>query len=102
MKKTIIRIIIAIVVIAVVVLGLVWYFVWNDSAYIGRDAAAAAALADAGFTQQEVQRLDTDFEHDDGFVFYSVNFINGTMEYDYTIDPNTGEVLHVEKEPVFD
>ena len=44
MKKTIIWIIVAIVLVAAIALGLVWYFVWNDSAYIGRDAAAEAAL----------------------------------------------------------
>ncbi len=102
MKKTIIWIIVAVVLVAAVALGLVWYFVWNDSAYIGRDAAGAAALADAGFTQQEVSRLDVDFERDDGFVFYDVKFINGTTEYEYTIDASTGDVLHVEQEPVFD
>ena len=102
MKKTIIWIIIALVLVAAVALGLVWYCVWNDSAYIGRDAASAAALADAGFTQQEVSRLDADFERDDGFVFYEVKFINGTTEYDYVIDASTGAVLHSETEPVFD
>ena len=57
MKKTIIWIIVAIVLVAAIALGLVWYFVWNDSAYIGRDAAAEAALADAGFTRQEVEQV---------------------------------------------
>lgn len=102
MKKTIIWIIVAVVLVAAVALGLVWYFVWNDSAYIGRDAAAAAALADAGLTQEEVTRLDVDFERDDGFVFYDVKFISGTTEYEYTIDASTGAVLHSETEPVFD
>ena len=46
-KKTIIIIVAAVVLIAAIALGLVWYFVWNDSAYIGKDAAAAAALADS-------------------------------------------------------
>ena len=102
MKKTIIIIIVALVLIAAVALGLVWYFVWNDSAYIGRDAAKAAALADAGFSAQEVQRLKADFERDDGFVFYEVKFISGTTEYEYTIDASTDAVLHSETEPVFD
>ena len=97
MKKTIIIIIVALVLIAAVALGLVWYFVWNDSAYIGRDAAKAAALADAGFSAQEVQRLKADFERDDGFVFYEVKFISGTTEYEYTIDASTGAVLHSER-----
>lgn len=102
MKKTILIIVIALVLVAAVTLGLVWYFVWNDSAYIGRDAAKAAALADAGLDAAEVQRLDADFERDDGFVFYEVKFISGTTEYEYVIDAATGAVLHSELEPVFD
>lgn len=102
MKKTIIIIIVALVLVAAIVLGLVWYFVWNDSAYIGKDAALNAALADAGFTAGEVQRVKSDFERDDGLVYYEVSFVNGTTEYEYTIDPNTGAVLHMQTESVYD
>ena len=99
MKKKILIIIIVIVALAAVALGLVWYFVWNDSAYIGRDAASSAALADAGFAGADVQRLKSDFERDDGFVY---SFVSGTTEYEYTIDASTGAVLHVQTESVFD
>lgn len=76
---------------------------WNDSAYIGRDAAGRRPpLPTPVSSRQDVARLDTDFERDDGFVYYDVKFINGTMEYDYTIDASTGAVLHSEMEPVFD
>ena len=101
-KKTLLIIIIAIVLAAAIALGLVWYFVWNDSAYIGRDAAAAAALADAGFEASEVQRLKSGFERDDGLAFYEVSFVSGVMEYEYVIDPKTAEVLHVEVENAYD
>lgn len=101
-KKTLIIIIVAAVLIAALVIGLVWYFVWNDSAYIGRDAASSAALADAGFAAADVQRLKSDFERDDGFVYYEVSFVSGTTEYEYTIDASTGAVLHVQTESVFD
>ena len=102
MKKAIIIIIVAIILVAAIVLGLVWYFVWNDSAYIGRDAALTAALNDAGFTANEVQRAKSDFERDDGLVYYEVSFVSGTTEYEYTIDPNTGDVLHMQTESVYD
>ena len=101
-KKTIIIIIAAVVLIAAIALGLVWYFVWNDSGYIGRDAAEAAALADAGFGANEVQRLRSSFERDDGLVYYEVSFVAGTTEYEYVIDPNTAVVLHMETESAYD
>ena len=101
-KKTLIIIIAAVILAAALVLGLVWYFVWNDSAYIGRDAAEAAALADAGLAATDVQRLRSDFERDDGLVYYEVSFVHGTTEYDYVIDPNTASVLHMETENAYD
>ena len=66
MKKTIIIIAVVLIILAAIALGLVWYFVWNDSGYIGRDAAEAAALADAGLAASEVSRLRSSFERDDG------------------------------------
>ena len=101
-KKTIIIIVVALVLIAAIALGIVWYFVWNDSAYIGKDAAITAALSDSGFAKNEVQRLKCDFERDDGLVYYEVSFVNGTTEYEYTIDPNTAAVLHMQTESVYD
>ena len=97
-KKTIIIIVVAVVLVAAITLGLVWYFVWNDSAYIGK----AAALNDAGFTASEVQRARSEFERDDGLVYYDVSFVNGATEYEYVIDPNTGAVLHTQTESVYD
>ena len=74
----------------------------SEEGYIGRDAASAAALADAGFAANEVQRLKADFERDDGLVYYEVSFVAGAMEYEYVIDPNTAAVLHLEVENAYD
>ena len=101
-KKTIIIIVVAVLLAAAIALGLVWYFVWNDIAYIGKDAALTAALNDAGFTASEVQRARSEFERDDGLVYYDVSFVNGATEYEYVIDPNTGAVLHTQTESVYD
>ena len=102
MKKKLLIILAAVIVIAAVALGLVWYFVWNDSAYIGKEAAQAAALADAGVDAAAVQRLKTKFERDDGLVYYEVSFVSGAMEYEYVIDPNTAAVLHMEVDNAYD
>ena len=102
MKKKLLIILAVIVLIAAVALGLVWYFVWNDSAYIGKDAAQAAALADAGVTAESVQRLRVKFERDDGLVYYEVSFVSGVMEYEYVIDPLTAAVLHFEMDNAYD
>ncbi len=101
-KKTLLTILIAVVLVAAIVLGLVWYFVWNDSAYIGKEAAQNAALSDAGLTSGDVQRLKSSFERDDGLVYYEVSFVSGVTEYEYVIDPNTGAVLHMETENAYD
>ena len=102
MKKTIIIIAVVLIILAAIALGLVWYFVWNDSGYIGRDAAEAAALADAGLAASEVSRLRSSFERDDGLVFYEVSFVSGVLEYEYVIDPVNASVLHVEAENAYD
>ncbi|HIT30485.1 MAG TPA: hypothetical protein IAC26_06570 [Candidatus Scatomorpha stercoravium] len=102
MKKTIIIIAVVLIILAAIALGLVWYFVWNDSGYIGRDAAEAAALADAGLAASEVSRLRSSFERDDGLVFYEVSFVSGALEYEYVIDPVNASVLHVEAENAYD
>ena len=51
-KKTLIIIIVAAVLIAALVIGLVWYFVWNDSAYIGRDAAEVGSPRGRGLCRE--------------------------------------------------
>ena len=49
-----------------------------------------------------MQRLRSSFERDDGLVYYEVSFVSGTTEYEYSIDPNTAAVLHVERENAYD
>ena len=49
-----------------------------------------------------MQRARSEFERDDGLVYYDVSFVNGATEYEYVIDPNTGAVLHTQTESVYD
>ena len=49
-----------------------------------------------------MQRLKSEFERDDGLVYYDVSFVQGATEYEYVIDPNTAAVLHMQTESVYD
>lgn len=65
---------------------------------ITREEAQAIALADAGFTTQEVTRLRTEPELDDRIAHYDVEFYKDGFEYDYEIDAATGAILTSEKD----
>ena len=64
-----------------------------QDAYIGNDAAMAAALADAGFAASDVSELQCELDLDDATVHYDVDFKQGGYEYDYDIDATTGQII---------
>ena len=65
---------------------------------IGAEAARSIAFAHAGVELSQVQELEVEAEHDDGFFFYKVEFESGRMEYEYEIDAYTGEILSMEQD----
>ena len=70
----------------------------SDKAYIGGDAAEAAALAHVGITESEASYLRAEYDYERGVMVYEVEFTAGG--YEYTIDVNalTGEITGQEKE----
>ncbi len=101
MKKTII--IVSIIVVLALAAGAVYFFaIVPAQSYIGRDAAKTVALEDMDISENDTKKLDVDFEKDDGYTFYEVNFTYDKNEYEYSIDAFNGEILNIEKEPVFD
>lgn len=60
---------------------------------IGKSAAAAVALADAGLKESEVTALRSRLEFDDGRFLYEVDFYSGGAEYEYVIQARDGAVL---------
>lgn len=65
----------------------------SDGAYIGTEAAQAAAYAHAGVTASSVRELETEFDYEDGRMVYDVEFKSGTTEYEYDIDAVNGTVI---------
>ena len=60
--------------------------------------AAAIALADAGLAEEDVTRMKTRRELDDGIPEWEVDFRCGDWEYDYTVHGETGVILERDKE----
>lgn len=64
----------------------------------GYDAAVNTALAQAGLKLSDVRDLDCDADYENGRAVYEVSFDSGGMEYEVTIDADSGEVLFYETE----
>ena len=60
--------------------------------------AESAALAHAGFTADQVTRLHTEVDYENGVKEFEVEFRSGDWEYDYTVSAETLEILKHQKE----
>lgn len=70
----------------------------SQSAYIGLEAAKAAALKHAGVSASDATFVEAEYDYDDGRMVYEVEFhVKGT-EYDYEIDAQTGAVVKYKNE----
>ena len=67
------------------------------AAHTIRDAESAA-LAHAGFTADQVTRLHTEVDYENGVKEFEVEFRSGDWEYDYTVSAETLEILKHQKE----
>lgn len=58
---------------------------------IGQETAIQVALDHAGLTQEQVDRVRTELK-------YKIEFRHGGLEYEYTIDPFTGDILEADRD----
>ena len=70
----------------------------EDQVKISRKEALEIALKDAEIEEDEIKKSRVEFEHDDGTLFYNVEFYTDKKEYDYEIDAKTGKILEVDFE----
>lgn len=70
----------------------------SSVASLGREAAAAAALAHAGVSADEVRQLECEPDLERGAAVYDIEFRVGAMEYDYEVDAATGVILKAQRE----
>ena len=103
MKKTIKAILIILLVLVVIGGAIGGYFIWKHStSYIGEKAAKELALADAGLSVAAVKDMSAEFDHSKATAWYDVDFESQGMEYEYSIDAVTGEVLYSYSQPEHD
>lgn len=65
---------------------------------ITQEEAKQLALAYAGISESDAQRLKIDFDYDDGRAEYEVEWSVGRTEYSCDVDAYTGEILSFKKE----
>lgn len=70
----------------------------SDKAYIGAEAAKAAALEHAGTAESDTSYLRTEYDCENGVMVYEVEFIAGSFEYTIDVNALTGEIVFQEKE----
>lgn len=68
----------------------------TSNAYIGKEKAKEIALGHAQVT--DYYDYDIEFDYDDGYATYEIDFETDTKEYEYTINAKTGEIIHSEVE----
>jgi uncharacterized membrane protein YkoI len=70
----------------------------SDTAYIGEERAAQAALEHTGITDADAERLYAELDYDDGAMIYEVEFYHGGIEYEYEIRAEDGTVIQFDRE----
>lgn len=72
------------------------------TATLTEDEAVTIALTHAGVEEKDVIFTKIKLDRDDGRTEYEIEFYKDTMEYDYEIDANTGEILSFDSEMEYD
>jgi len=70
----------------------------NYTPVLTPEEAQDIALKHAGFTADQLTNLYSDLDFDEGIHHYDVHFYRDTMEYEYEINADTGEIISFEKD----
>lgn len=74
----------------------------EPSGAITGERAQQIALDYLGFTADQVTRLRTEYEVDDGIPQFDVEFCRGDWEYEFEIHAETGRILSYDKDHRYD
>ena len=65
----------------------------TSTTYIDVDNAKSIALNHAGFSEADVSRFKSEFDIDDGWAVYEIEFNKGGREYEYKINATDGSII---------
>ena len=97
MKKSVKIILIAVACIAV--FTAVCAIIVNTRPHMTAVDAAYIAMYDAGLTEEQVVKKQSDLKRTPFSMYYEVELYDSATEYDYRIDAVTGEILSFSFEP---
>lgn len=102
MKKTLKTILIVLIILIVVGGCIGGFFIWrHNDRYIGKTEALNIALGHAGLTTAQIKDQDVEFEKNISSAWYEVDFETHGMEYEYSIDAVSGEILYSYSQPEY-
>lgn len=67
-----------------------------------KEEALQVALDHLGFTAEQVTRVRTEYEIDDGIPQYDVEFHQGDWEYEFEIHAENGKIISYDKDHKYD
>lgn len=70
------------------------------TAKITADEAKETALADAGLAASDVTFTKQNLDIDDGMTVYEIDFVAGSVEFEYEINADTGDIYSKSKESI--
>ena len=69
---------------------------------MSREEAEKIALDHLGFTADQVTRIRTEYEIDDGLPQFDIEFHQGDWEYEFEIHAENGQILSYDKDHKYD
>lgn len=70
----------------------------NGTTALNQEQAESIALEYVQLTAEQVSRLRTEYEIDDGVPQYDVEFYDGKWEYEFEIHAETGRIISFDKD----
>ena len=68
----------------------------SAKAYISQEQALESAYSYAGVNAEDVLKVETELDSDDGIMIYEIEFRTETGKYECSIDARTGQILEFE------
>lgn len=68
----------------------------------GEQKAKSIAIADAGFSENQVNVTKCHLDYDDGIQKYEIQFVNGTNKYEYDIKADDFRIIKKEIDSIYD